>query len=129
MRGILDAVYMLRLYRGCDSALYACIRVTSVSLPCAAMSCTLSRNCSGPISDAVEPFFGWNDASIALLNNWGPIAYFVAVRCIFSPLDTPLDATVHLWPRMHVPALLQVLPTVWLLDVRGLRTSALVSVR
>ena len=51
----------------------------------------------GPISEAVEPFYGWNDATIALQSNWGPIAYFIAV-----------------------------IPTVWLLDVVGLRTSMLV---
>jgi FLVCR family MFS transporter len=51
----------------------------------------------GPISASVEPFFDWDDASIALLSNWGPIGYFVAI-----------------------------LPTVWLLDVQGLRTSVVV---
>ena len=46
----------------------------------------------GPIAPALKPFYGWDDATIALLSNWGPISYFVAV-----------------------------VPSAWLLDVRGLR--------
>ena len=51
----------------------------------------------GPISAAVNPFYGWDDATIALLSNWGPIGYFVAV-----------------------------VPTAWLLDVAGIRASCIV---
>lgn len=48
----------------------------------------------GPISEAVEPLFGWDAASVALLANWGPICYLMAF-----------------------------LPSAWLLDTKGLRVA------
>ena len=51
----------------------------------------------GVLAPAVKPLFpGWNDGTIALLSNWGPIMYLIAA-----------------WP------------TSWLLDVSGLRASAI----
>ena len=52
----------------------------------------------GPISEAVEPYFGWEDSDIALLANWGPIMYLLAA-----------------------------VPTAWLLDIAGLRVSCIVA--
>jgi len=52
----------------------------------------------GPISTPAEAYFGWKDADIALLANWGPIMYFVAAA-----------------------------PFAWMLDVTGLRASAIVA--
>ena len=34
-------------------------------------------NTFGPIASTAEDAFGWSDATIALLSNWGPIAYLV----------------------------------------------------
>ena len=31
----------------------------------------------GPISGAVIPYYGWDDGTIAWLNNWGPIAFLL----------------------------------------------------
>lgn len=52
----------------------------------------------GPIAAAVKPFYGWDDATIALLSNWGPIAYFIAVG-----------------------------PTAYMIDEWGLRSSSIVA--
>ena len=52
----------------------------------------------GPISIPAEAYFGWKDADIALLANWGPIMYFIAAA-----------------------------PFAWMLDVTGLRASAIVA--
>ena len=52
----------------------------------------------GPITEAVEPLFGWGDEDIALLANWGPIMFLLAAA-----------------------------PTAWMLDVAGLRTSCIVA--
>ena len=49
-------------------------------------------NTWGPITGSAEDVFGWTDGTIALLENWGPIAYIVSFL-IFS----------------------------WLLDVKGMR--------
>ena len=54
-------------------------------------------NAWGPVSKAIEPEFGWSDGTVALLANWGPICYLVAV-----------------------------FPSSWLLDIKGLRASLLV---
>lgn len=35
-------------------------------------------NTWGPITGSAEDVFGWNDGTIALLENWGPIAYIVS---------------------------------------------------
>lgn len=35
-------------------------------------------NTFGPISSTCENAFGWDDSTIALLNNWGPITYLVS---------------------------------------------------
>ena len=49
----------------------------------------------GVIAEAVKPLYpGWTDGTIALLSQWGPVMYLVAV-----------------WP------------TSWLIDVKGLRTT------
>ncbi|XP_078594876.1 solute carrier family 49 member 4 homolog [Branchiostoma floridae x Branchiostoma japonicum] len=55
-------------------------------------------NVWGPISDSAKFVFGWQDSDIALLTNWGPIAYI--------PLAVPFS---------------------WLLDVKGLRISVIVT--
>lgn len=49
-------------------------------------------NTWGPIAGSAEDVFGWSDGTIALLENWGPIAYIVSFA-LFS----------------------------WLLDVKGVR--------
>lgn len=56
-------------------------------------------NTWGPITGSAEDVFGWTDGTIALLENWGPIAYILSFL-IFS----------------------------WLLDVKGLRISVLITV-
>ena len=58
-------------------------------------------NTYGPISIAIKKssVFGWNDATIAFLGNWGPIAYVFAFY-----------------------------PTAILLDKYGLRTSSIISI-
>ena len=35
-------------------------------------------NTWGPITGSAEDVFGWSDGTIALLENWGPIAYIVS---------------------------------------------------
>ncbi|PVD36113.1 hypothetical protein C0Q70_03086 [Pomacea canaliculata] len=55
-------------------------------------------NTFSPIKRTTEDAFGWNDATIALLGNWGPIAYLV-VGIVFS----------------------------WMMDVKGLRISCLLT--
>ncbi|CAH1264533.1 DIRC2 [Branchiostoma lanceolatum] len=55
-------------------------------------------NVWGPISDSAKFVFGWHDSDIALLTNWGPIAYI--------PLAVPFS---------------------WLMDVKGLRISVIVT--
>lgn len=45
----------------------------------------------------MQPAFHWSDGTIALLANWGPICYLIAV-----------------------------FPSSWLLDIKGLRASMLV---
>ncbi|XP_035677341.1 solute carrier family 49 member 4-like [Branchiostoma floridae] len=55
-------------------------------------------NVWGPISDSAKFVFGWKDSDIALLTNWGPIAYI--------PLAVPFS---------------------WLMDVKGLRISVIVT--
>ncbi|XP_078678256.1 solute carrier family 49 member 4 homolog [Branchiostoma floridae x Branchiostoma belcheri] len=55
-------------------------------------------NVWGPISDSAKFVFGWEDSDIALLTNWGPIAYI--------PLAVPFS---------------------WLMDVKGLRISVIVT--
>jgi len=52
----------------------------------------------GPIAPTVKPFFGWEDADIALLANWGPIMF-----------------------------LLFAVPFTWLMDVKGVKWSCVVS--
>eukprot|EP01065_Artemidia_motanka_P043945 TRINITY_DN6180_c0_g1_i1.p1 TRINITY_DN6180_c0_g1~~TRINITY_DN6180_c0_g1_i1.p1 ORF type:complete len:506 (+),score=85.75 TRINITY_DN6180_c0_g1_i1:56-1519(+) len=52
----------------------------------------------GPVSSSVEPLYHWGDGSIALLANWGPIAYITAF-----------------------------IPFAWALDVWGLRPATLVA--
>ncbi|KAL9967772.1 hypothetical protein ACROYT_G026064 [Oculina patagonica] len=56
-------------------------------------------NTWGPITGSAEDVFGWSDGTIALLENWGPIAYIVSFL-FFS----------------------------WLMDVKGLRISVLVTI-
>ncbi|CAH1773429.1 unnamed protein product [Owenia fusiformis] len=55
-------------------------------------------NTFGPIADSAESAFGWNDADIALLTNWGPITYVISTL-FFS----------------------------WLVDVKGLRWATLIT--
>ena len=52
----------------------------------------------GPIANVAKPLFGWDNGTIALLANWGPLLFVVAVG-----------------------------PSVWLLDTRGLRTALIVA--
>lgn len=56
-------------------------------------------NTWGPIAGSAEDVFGWSDGTIALLENWGPIAYIISFL-LFS----------------------------WLMDVKGLRISVLITV-
>ena len=35
-------------------------------------------NTWGPITGSAEDVFGWSDGTIALLENWGPIAYIIS---------------------------------------------------
>ncbi|KAL3831880.1 hypothetical protein ACJMK2_023577 [Sinanodonta woodiana] len=53
-------------------------------------------NTWGPIASASEDAFGWTDSTIALLSNWGPIAYIIAA-----------------------------FPLSWLIDVKGIRWASL----
>jgi MFS family permease len=55
-------------------------------------------NTFGPISQAVEALWGWDDGTVTMMNNWGPIAYIVAF-----------------------------LPTSYLFDVLGLRLASLIA--
>ncbi|KAK6186018.1 hypothetical protein SNE40_008137 [Patella caerulea] len=55
-------------------------------------------NTWGPISDSSKDAFGWNDGDIALLSNWGPIAYLIS-GIFFS----------------------------WMIDVKGLRLAVVTS--
>ena len=52
----------------------------------------------GVIAQAVKPLYGWTDATIALISQWGPICYVIAVG-----------------------------PTSYLLDVKGLRFTSIVA--
>jgi hypothetical protein len=36
-------------------------------------------NTWGPLSQVVEPMYGWSEATIATMGNWGPISYMIAV--------------------------------------------------
>ncbi|KAM7447983.1 Solute carrier 49 member 4 [Porites harrisoni] len=56
-------------------------------------------NTWGPITGSAEDVFGWSDGTIALLENWGPIAYIISFL-VFS----------------------------WLMDIKGLRVSVLVTI-
>ena len=53
-------------------------------------------NMFGPIAPACQPLLGWSIGTIALLNNWGPIAFCLTI-----------------------------MPSSWLLDTKGLRPSCL----
>ncbi|XP_067686586.1 solute carrier family 49 member 4 homolog [Haliotis asinina] len=53
-------------------------------------------NCFGPVAQSAEAVFGWSDAEIGMLNNWGNIVYIVFM-----------------------------VPVAWLMDVKGLRVSML----
>ncbi|KAK3589570.1 hypothetical protein CHS0354_043025 [Potamilus streckersoni] len=53
-------------------------------------------NTWGPIASASEDAFGWTDSTIALLSNWGPIAYIITA-----------------------------FPLSWLIDVKGIRWATL----
>ena len=44
-------------------------------------------NTFGPISSTSEEAFGWTDADIALLSNWGPIAYIITAVFFSWMLD------------------------------------------
>ncbi|XP_078594874.1 solute carrier family 49 member 4 homolog isoform X1 [Branchiostoma floridae x Branchiostoma japonicum] len=55
-------------------------------------------NTWGPISDSAKFVFGWRNSDIALLTNWGPIAYMVLA-----------------------------VPFSWLMDVKGLRLTVLLA--
>jgi len=52
----------------------------------------------GPITEAVKPFFGWQNSDIALLANWGPIMF-----------------------------LLFAIPFTWVMDVKGVKWSCVIS--
>ena len=45
-------------------------------------------NTWGPISDAAKFAFDWNDGTIALLANWGPIPYVFCAFAFSWLLDT-----------------------------------------
>ena len=40
-------------------------------------------NTWGPISASSELVFGWSDATIALMTNWGPITYIISNSTFF----------------------------------------------
>lgn len=44
-------------------------------------------NTWGPITGSAEVVFGWTDGTIALLENWGPIAYIVSFLLFSWLLD------------------------------------------
>lgn len=44
-------------------------------------------NTWGPITGSAEDVFGWSDGTIALLENWGPIAYIVSFLLFSWLLD------------------------------------------
>jgi len=44
-------------------------------------------NTWGPIASSSEEAFGWSDADIALLSNWGPIAFVVGALFFSWLLD------------------------------------------
>ncbi|XP_046573338.1 solute carrier family 49 member 4 homolog [Haliotis rubra] len=62
----------------------------------AALLQTAVWNTFGPIAQSAEAVFGWSDANIGMLNNWGNIVYVVSM-----------------------------FPVAWLMDVKGLRVSML----
>ena len=41
-------------------------------------------NTWGPISASSELVFGWSDATIALMTNWGPITYIISNNTFFA---------------------------------------------
>ena len=45
-------------------------------------------NTWGPISASFELVFGWTDATIALMTNWGPITYIISNNIYFSAITT-----------------------------------------
>ena len=47
----------------------------------------------GPINDSVYYIFGWDDGTIALFANWGPICYIISV----IPLSWVLDELGLRW--------------------------------
>lgn len=55
-------------------------------------------NTWGPITGSAEDVFGWSDGTIALLENWGPIAYIVSFL-FFSWLMDVKGMLVYLWGR------------------------------
>ncbi|ESP03501.1 hypothetical protein LOTGIDRAFT_177011, partial [Lottia gigantea] len=63
-----------------------------------AASQNLIWNTWGPIADSATEAFGWSNADIGLLTNWGPISYLIS-GVFFS----------------------------WMIDVKGLRVACVVS--
>lgn len=55
-------------------------------------------NTWGPITGSAEDVFGWSDGTIALLENWGPIAYIVSFL-FFSWLMDVKGMLGYLWGR------------------------------
>ena len=49
-------------------------------------------NTWGPISASTEEAFGWKDTDIALLSNWGPIAYILAAFILSWVVDVKGNA-------------------------------------
>eukprot|EP00042_Codosiga_hollandica_P026034 m.120030 g.120030 ORF g.120030 m.120030 type:complete len:472 (-) comp52074_c0_seq2:819-2234(-) len=52
----------------------------------------------GPISNSVQSAFGWSDGVVALMANWGPICYLIAV-----------------------------IPSSWIMDIRGARSACVIA--
>ena len=55
-------------------------------------------NTWGPITGSAEDVFGWSDGTIALLENWGPIAYILSFL-FFSWLMDVKGMLGYLWGR------------------------------
>ena len=64
-------------------------------------------NTWGPITGSAEDVFGWSDGTIALLENWGPIAYIVSFLFFSWLMDVKGNFRIFMWekPRaliMHI---------------------------
>jgi hypothetical protein len=51
----------------------------------------------GPIAPALQPCFGWSNAQISLLANWGTAGWFISV----APFSWLMDHRGKAWKTMH----------------------------